>query len=75
MQTQVKRLHDYLKKNKTITNLEAYYKLGILHNPRRIADLKDRLPRSYRIDKRMITVQNRWQEKCRVAEYKLVRTP
>jgi len=73
MQTQVNRLFKYLKVNKTITNYEALIRLGIMHNPRRIFDLKDRLPKSYRIDKKMITVQNRWKENSNVAEYRLVR--
>lgn len=38
---QTEQVLEYLKKHKGITSAEAFYKLGIAHLPRRIADLQE----------------------------------
>jgi hypothetical protein len=73
MQKQVDRLFNYLKKHKSITNGAAFVHLGIMANPRRIMDLKEVLPKSYRIAHEKIYVNTRFSGKQRVTQYRLVR--
>jgi len=71
------RLLKYLKKNKSITSLEMLTKLGIY----RASDAVYKLRYNYYdkeygipyIKTTMVTVKNRYGEKCRVASYSLMR--
>lgn len=69
--TQCERLVDYMMRNpeKGVTQIEALSNLGILRLASRISELRDE---GYVIEKKMITVTNRFGEKCSVARYRLV---
>ena len=67
--TQAARLLEYLRSHKGITQREAINELGCYRLAARISDLKRD---GHRIDREMITVTNRWNEKVSVAEYSLV---
>lgn len=64
--TQASRVLDYIRKNGSITGLEALRDLGVMSLSRRITDLKRR---GEHVGKETITVQNRYGEKCRIAKY------
>jgi hypothetical protein len=64
--TQQQRVLDYLQSGKTITTLNAFNELGITRLASRIYELKEE---GHIINKKMITVTNRYDEKCSVAEY------
>lgn len=66
--TQCDRLIDYLLNHDGITQVEALNELGILRLASRISELKNE---GYAIEKDMVTVTNRFGEKCNVARYKL----
>ena len=66
--TQEQRILEYLKKNGSITQLDAYLELGVVRLPSRIFDLKQK---GYNIVGEMIEVENRWKEKCNVKRYYL----
>jgi hypothetical protein len=66
--TQQERILEYLQTGKTITTLNAFNELGITRLASRIYDLKES---GHLINKNMITVLNRYDEKCSVAEYSL----
>lgn len=66
--TQQERILEYLQTGKTITTLNAFNELGITRLASRIYDLKES---GHLINKKMITVLNRYDEKCSVAEYSL----
>lgn len=68
--TQCTRLLDYLKDHKEgITQLEALNQLGIMRLTSRICELKED---GYLFKKEMITVLNRFNEKCSIARYTLL---
>ena len=67
--TQAARLLEYLRSHKGITQREAINELGCYRLAARISDLKRD---GHHIDREMITVTNRWNEKVSVAEYSLV---
>ncbi len=58
----------HLKEGKTLTSLEALRLYGIMRLPNRISELRKR---GEHIEKTMITVQNKYGETVRVAEYRL----
>lgn len=66
--TQRMRVMLHLKAGKTLTSLEALRLYGIMRLPNRISELRKR---GERIEKTMITVQNKYGETVRVAEYRL----
>lgn len=66
--TQCDRLIDYLMNHDGITQVEALNELGILRLASRISELKND---GYAIEKDMVTVTNRFNEKCSVARYRL----
>ena len=66
MQTQLTRLRDHLTQGKPITRLHSFIELGICELSSRIGELQRT---GFAIDKRWITVTNRYGEKCRVVEY------
>lgn len=65
--TQTERILDYLNRNETITQYDAMVELGIMRLASRINDLRRQ---GHRISSRRITVENRFGEKCNVAEYR-----
>lgn len=64
--TQSKRLLDYLKKYKTITNYEAISELSILSNSSRIAELRKQ---GYKISDRQEVRTNALGEKVYIKRY------
>lgn len=64
--TQTERLLSYFEEHQTITAVEALTELGIMRLASRVNDLKRQ---GHRFSKKMISVRNRWNEKCNVAEY------
>lgn len=67
-QTQEDRVINYIKENRTITQQHATIQLSISRLAARIYTL---IKRGYPIDKKIITVKNKFGEKCHVAEYYL----
>jgi hypothetical protein len=69
MKKQTKRLQKYLTAHKTITQYEAWNKLGIY----RLSDTVFRLrKKGLTIKTNLIDVDNQFGEACRVAQYELV---
>ena len=67
--TQCDRLLSYLETHPGITPMGAWNELGIYRLGARVWDLKHK--RGYNITKRLVTVQNRFGEDCKVAQYRL----
>lgn len=69
--TQCERLVEYMERHPIdgITQIEAINQLGIFRLASRISELKKN---GRIIEKKMITVKNRFGEKCHVARYRLV---
>ena len=67
--TQCDRLLKYLETHSGITPMDAWNKLGIYRLGARVWDLRHK--RKLTITKQMVTVLNRYGEKCRVAQYRL----
>jgi len=65
--TQEQRIMQRLQKG-PITQMEALNELGVMRLASRISALKKK---GEPIKKRMITVRNRYAEKCSIAEYSL----
>ena len=68
--TQNQRVIAYLEQFGSITQLEAFRDLGIMRLASRISDLKKK---GYVIESTTEEVQNRWEEKCHVKRYRLVK--
>lgn len=68
--TQNQRVIAYLEQFGSITQLEALRDLGIMRLASRISDLK-RL--GYAIESTTEAVNNRWEEKCYIKRYRLVK--
>lgn len=66
--TQRLRIMQHLKSGKTLTQLEALREYGIMRLPARIEELRKR---GEPIATEMITVENKYGERVRVAEYRL----
>lgn len=64
--TQIQRILNYLEAGNTITTLNAFNELGITRLAARIHELKRQ---GHPINKKTISVINRYNEKCSVAEY------
>jgi len=64
--TQSERVLKYLEDGKKLTCLNAFNELGITQVAARIFELKEQ---GHPINKKMISVTNRYDEKCSVAEY------
>jgi hypothetical protein len=64
--TQSERVLKYLEDGKKLTCLNAFNELGITQVAARIFELKEQ---GHPIKKKMISVTNRYDEKCSVAEY------
>lgn len=65
--TQSKRLLDYMKKHKYITQMEALNNLGIWRLASRISELQHK--QGIAVESDFITVTNRYGEKCQVKRY------
>ena len=68
--TQCEMILKHLKTHVGITQITALEKYGCMRLASRIADLRGE---GYHIETNTKEVQNRWGEKCRVAEYRLVK--
>lgn len=66
MNSQNERLLEYLKVRGSITQIEAFYELGIFRLASRISDLRRR---GCDISSVMVNVFNRFSEKVRVKRY------
>jgi hypothetical protein len=66
--SQCERIIEFIKEHGSITDKQAEDALGCRRLASRIYDLKTQ---GYPIQSEMITVKNRWKEKCRVARYSL----
>lgn len=64
--SQKTRVLTWLQEGKTLTRLQALTELGIFELSARMIELKQD---GHKIKSESITVQNRWGEKCRVAQY------
>ncbi len=70
MKSQNQMILDHLMEHGHINQLEALGNLGIMRLASRINDLRSA---GHPIITEMITVTNRRQETCRVAEYRLIK--
>lgn len=68
--TQYEMILKHLKTHVGITQITALEKYGCMRLASRIADLRGE---GYHIETNTKEVRNRWGEKCRVAEYRLVK--
>ena len=68
--TQNQRVIAYLEQFGSITQLEALRDLGIMRLASRISDLKKL---GFTIESTTEAVQNRWEEKCYIKRYRLVK--
>ena len=66
--TQNQRILDYLGRNGSITQFEAFIDLGIMRLASRISDLKKQ---GYNIISRTETVKNKYGETCHIKRYRL----
>lgn len=66
--TQHERIYNYLTQNRVITAREAMLDLGIYRLSARISEM---VQDGILINKKRITVKNRWDEKCSIVEYSL----
>lgn len=66
--TQNERILHYMREFGGITQLEALRDLGVLRLASRISDLRRK---GFDIVDERVTVNNRWEEKCRVKRYSL----
>lgn len=64
--TQANRVLNWLQSGQTITTLDAFRELGITRIAARIFELKKE---GHAVNKRTLTVTNRFDEVCHVAEY------
>ncbi len=60
------RLLEWLQSGKSITALESFNQLGIMRLASRVCDLKKQ---GYEIKSEMVSVCNRFNEKCSVKRY------
>lgn len=66
--TQNQRVLDYIKEFGSITQLEALRDLGVMRLASRISDLRRQ---GYNIVSQRETVQNRYEEDCKIKRYYL----
>lgn len=64
---QVDRVRERLEMGYPVTSLDAFHRLGIVHLPGVIRDLKKT---GYPIRSEWIKVKNRFQERCKVKCYR-----
>jgi len=68
LSTQCDRVLEYMKTHDGITQMDALNEIGVWRLASRISDLR-RI--GYIISKSMVSVKNRYGEKCRIAKYRL----
>ncbi len=66
--TQAERILDYMHEHQGITQFDALNKLGVMRLASRISELRRN---GYDITSKMVKVQNRYGETCRVKRYSL----
>ena len=66
--TQSERIMRYMQEHGSVTQLEALNELGVLRLASRISELRRD---GYPIESQMVSVENRYGEKCRVKRYSL----
>ena len=66
--SQAQRVIDYIEKNGSITQLQALNDIGVMRLASRISELKKQ---GHLITSELVTVTNRYGEKCRVKKYSL----
>lgn len=64
--TQAERVLQYMRDFGSITPLQAMADLGVMRLAARIADLKKA---GYNIERKLVTVKNRYEQDCVVAQY------
>lgn len=69
MNTQNRRLLEYLQTHQSITPLEAWTHLGIYRLSGRVFDLRHE---GHLVTSKLVTVRNKWGEEARVASYTLL---
>ena len=67
--TQQTRILEHLRSGKTLTRLESWSELGVLETPSRISELRGM---GHQISTTMMTVYNRYGEKTRIAQWRLL---
>lgn len=68
--SQKERILRYLQEGKTLNRLNSWSELGILEAPARISELRSQ---GFIIETKMISVQNRYGEEVKVAEWSMLR--
>ena len=66
--TQSQRVLEYIREFGTITQLEALRDLGVMRLASRVSELRKK---GHDIAGEMITVENRFGEKCQVKQYRI----
>lgn len=66
--TQAQRVLDYMARFGSITQLEALRDLGVMRLASRVSELRKK---GHDIAGEMITVENRFGEKCQVKQYRI----
>ena len=66
--TQNERILDYMAEYGSITQLEALNELGVMRLASRMSDLKKQ---GYNIKSEIVTVKNRFDEKCSIKRYSI----
>lgn len=66
--TQAQRVLDYMARFGTITQLEALRDLGVMRLASRVSELRKN---GHDITGEMITVENRFGEKCQIKQYSI----
>jgi hypothetical protein len=66
--SQAQRVIDYIEENGSITQIEALAELGVMRLASRVSELKKQ---GHLITSEIVTVTNRYGEKCRVKKYSL----
>lgn len=69
LETQNSRILKFMDENGSINQIEALQELGVMRLASRINDLRDS---GYAIETKMKHSTNRWGEKVRFAEYRLL---
>lgn len=64
--TQAQRVLEYIQRHGSITQLEALQDIGVMRLASRISDLRKQ---GEHIDSKMVAVENRYGETCRVKSY------
>ena len=68
MENQKQRILRFLQSGNTLTRLISWSRLGVLEAPARISELRSE---GHAIRTKMVTVQNRFGEKVKIAEWSM----